>query len=194
MKIETLAYNSAFEPPQHLKFADNVIVRVAGFIPGFVSLYHPYNAYILDALQRWLKVAKTVFIWDGYPDNDAWSMVPSYNYLANSLHIKELAQLGVTGYFAEGWPNPGHDMVDLRVFLGGRMAFDPSLDADKLLTEFTETYYGGGVASTNVEAYIKLMNASFATCNRSVDFAGRAMDSQFAGHTGPNSSAFSNDT
>ena len=31
--------------------------------------------------------------------------------------MQELAELGVRGYFAEGWDQPGADMAELRVFL-----------------------------------------------------------------------------
>jgi hypothetical protein len=64
-KIETLAYGGAFQPPRHLKFADNVIVRIAGFGVGSVSIHHPQNAVQLAVVQGWVKAAKTVFIWNG---------------------------------------------------------------------------------------------------------------------------------
>ena len=59
--------------------------------------------------------------------------------------MQELAELGVKGYFAEGWTWPGADMADLRVYLAARMTFDATLDIDHLAAEFLDNYYGGGV-------------------------------------------------
>ena len=48
-----------------MKFADNVIVRIAGFNAGAVSLHHPKNVHQLALVKGWVKVAKTVYIWNG---------------------------------------------------------------------------------------------------------------------------------
>jgi hypothetical protein len=60
--IETLAYNGAQQPPKRLKFADNVVVRIAGFNMGYVSLFHPANAEKLALVKEWKQVAKTVYL------------------------------------------------------------------------------------------------------------------------------------
>eukprot|EP01051_Picozoa_sp_SAG22_P005699 SAG22_NODE_347_length_11873_cov_15.313997_3_plen_1456_part_00 len=195
--METLAYNGAQQPPKQLKFADNIIVRIAGFNMGHVSLHAPANADKLSLVQEWMKVAKTVYVWDGISED---VILPHGDYTAQALHIKELAQLGVTGYFAEASSLPGSDMNDLRAFMAGRMVFDPSLDVDELLREFLETYYGGGAAAHSVGKYTKLISTAYATANTSVDFTGQAwsggvngLEKRYCGH-GPNSSVFANET
>jgi hypothetical protein len=106
---------------------------------------------------------------------------------------------GVTiqGYFAEGSSLPNPDMGDLRVFLAGRMTFDPSLDIQPLLEDFLHTYYGGGVATESVGKYIKLISGAYATANTSLDFMGRpwqsALERKYLKY-GPNSSTFGNET
>ena len=57
-----------------------------------------------------------------------------------AFFLQELAELGIRGYFAEGWTWPGADMADLRVFLAGRMTFDATLDIDHLVAKFLENY------------------------------------------------------
>lgn len=193
VKILALAYNGAQAPPKHLVFAANVIVQIAGFNLPDVSLYHQENADNLALVKGWLQHASTVYIWNGIQKS---VILPHGDVLAQALHIKELAALGVKGYFAEGATMPGSDMVDLRVFLAARLTFNASLDIDALVADFLETYYGGGAAAACVEKYIKLMSTAFQTGNRSVDFTGRVMDpmeSRWCG-LGPNSSFFSNDT
>lgn len=172
-KIEVLAYNGAWQPPKHLVFADNVVVRIAGYNLGFVSLYHPDNAQNLAVTQGWLRHAKTVYVWNEVNNGD---ILPHGDVTAQALHLKELAALGVTGYFAEGSAIPGSDMHDLRVYLAGRLTFNASLDIDMLVEGFLDEYYGGGVPAQKVGKYIKLISAAFQTANRSVDFTGRPMD------------------
>ena len=88
--------------------------------------------------------------------------------IAQAVRIKEMGQLGVTGYVAFG-NEFRPDMVDLMAFLSGRLMFNATLDVDTLLAEFLDEYYGGGETSANVGKYIKLMASSFAAANYSVD-------------------------
>ena len=196
VKVLTLAYNGAQAPPQKLVFAPNVIVQIAGFNPSnpALSLHHEENADKLALVKGWTRHAKTVYIWNGIEKS---VILPHGDVLAQALHIKELAELGVTGYFAEGATWQGSDMVDLRVFLAARLTFNATLDIDTLVTEFLETYYGGGVAAASVGKYITLMSTSFKAGNRSVDFTGRVVTNAKEAHLcggGPNSSFFANDT
>ena len=103
--------------------------------------------------------------------------------LAQALHLKELASLGITGYFAEGSALPGADMHDLRVFLAGRLTFNASLDIHDLAESFLNEYYGERAAQ-KIGKYIQLMEAAFQTANHSVDFTGRPMDKLEARYTG----------
>ena len=218
VKIQALAYNGAKAPPKHLVFADNVIVQIAGLggVIVDVSLHDKENAVALALIKGWLKHATTVYIWKGIPKS---VILPHGGHTAQALHIKvrlslvtllvlvccllyslsdlqELAELGVRGYFAEGWTWEGADMADLRVFLAGRMTFDATLDIDTLVAEFLENYYGGGAAAAKVGEYIKLISAAFLTGNSSVDFTGRVLDAKDAHKLGggPNSSIFTNET
>ena len=110
--------------------------------------------------------------------------------------MQELAELGIRGYFAEGWTWQGADMADLRVFLAGRMTFDATLDIDNLVTEFLENYYGGGAAAKKVAEYIKLIDTAHLTGNKSVEFDGRVLDRKDVHKLGggPNSSIYANET
>jgi|EP01047_Picozoa_sp_COSAG01_P067120 hypothetical protein len=42
--------------------------------------------------------------------------MPFGNYFSEASHIKELVALGVKGYYAEGCPHPGVDMIDLKTY------------------------------------------------------------------------------
>ena len=87
-------------------------------------------------------------------------------------------------------------MADLRVFLAARMTFDATLDIERLLTEFLDNYYGGGVVAAKVAEYIKLIDTAHLTGNRSVEFDGRVLNAEDAHKLGggPNSSIYANET
>jgi len=167
-------------------------VRIAGFNTGYVSLHHPLNAANLALVTGWRAVAKHVFIWDGGVDNTKWTLVPQGNYLAEAQHIRELAQLGATGYFAEGSGIPGADMCDLKTYLAGRMAFDPTLDENALLSNFTEAYYEA--ASVHMGKYVELMADAFAHHNRSNDCFGAPLSALERKSIGPTNAIFANET
>ena len=95
VKILALAYNGAQAPPKHLVFARNVIVQIAGFSLPDVSLHHKENADHLALVKGWLQHASTVYIWNGVGGS---VILPHGDVLAQALHIKELAELGVKGY------------------------------------------------------------------------------------------------
>ena len=111
-------------------FADNVIVQIAGTRLAPFSIHHPEHADNLAVIYGWLDHSKSVYIWNGVNDGQ---IIPHGDCTAQALHIKELAELGVKGYFAEGWTWPGADMADLRVFLAARMIFDAMLEIDHLV-------------------------------------------------------------
>ena len=174
----------------------NVIVQIAGFnLEGFkASMYNKENADKLALVKGWVEHAKTVYIWNGIEKS---VVLPHADVLTQALHIKELFELGVTGYFAEGATWPGSDMTDLRVFLAARLTYDATLDIETLVAEFLETYYGGGAAAASVGKYIKLMDTALQTGNSSVDFTGRVVGDAKAAKMlglGPNSSFFANET
>ena len=129
-------YNGARAPPKHLVFADNVIVQIAGTRFAPFSIHHDENADNLALIQEWLNHSKAVYLWNGINGG----ILPHGDCTAQALQIKELSELGVTGYFAEGDTWPGADCIELRVFLAARMTFDATLDIDRLVEEFLESY------------------------------------------------------
>lgn len=102
------------------------------------------------------------------------SAIPFGNYFSQAKHIKELVALGVQGYYGEGCPHPGIDMVELKTYLAARTAFDPTQDTDALITEFTTGFYSAG-AAPHIRKYMEVMAKSFTTANSSLDYFGRPL-------------------
>ena len=51
------------------------------------------------------------------------TVIPFGNYYTQPKHIQELVALGVKGYYGEGCPHPGVDMIDLKTYVAARTAF-----------------------------------------------------------------------
>ena len=191
VKLQTLAYVGSFAPPKILKFGGNVIVQLCiNGLDQFLPLSDPKNQKIASAISAWVKVVPTLYIWD-YTCNFENSAIPVGNYFSQAKHIKELAALGVKGYYGEGCPHPGIDMIDLKTFLAARTAFDPSLDTTALITEFTTGFYSAG-AAPHVREYMHVMANSFATANASQDYNGRPLAVPW--HHGINDAQYGNMT
>ena len=132
MKLQTLAYQGSLSPPKLLRFGKHVVVQVAAPMNAFVPLSDPKNQRVLELLAAWRKVAPTIYVWD-YTCNFENTVIPFGNYYAQALHIKEMVSLGIKGYYGEGCPHPGVDMIDLKTYVAARTAFDPSVRAACLL-------------------------------------------------------------
>eukprot|EP01043_Picozoa_sp_COSAG02_P128296 COSAG02_NODE_65747_length_257_cov_0.658228_1_plen_68_part_10 len=66
------------------------------------------------------------------------SPLPNYFVVAENMAL--FHKLGVRGWFAESvCCHPREEMVELKVYLWGRLAFDPTLNA----TELTKTFLRG---------------------------------------------------
>ena len=126
MKLQTLAYQGSLSPPKLLRFGEQVVVQVAAPTNQFVPLSSPKNQRVLELLMAWRKVVSTVYVWD-YTCNFENTAIPFGNYYTQARHIKEMVALGVKGYYGEGCPHPGVDMIDLKTYVAARTAFDPSV-------------------------------------------------------------------
>ena len=113
VKLQTLAYQGSLSPPKLLRFGEQVVVQIAASIDQFVPLSHPKNHAVLELLTAWTKVVPTVYTWD-YTCNFENTVIPFGSYYTQARHIKEMVALGVKGYYGEGCPHPGVDMIDLK--------------------------------------------------------------------------------
>ena len=168
VKIATLAYDASLAAPARLRLKDNVIVQLClQNLAHFVPLSHPLNKPTLDLVQAWTRAAKTLFVWD-YTVSFYDNMLPWASYRSQALHMQELTQLGIQGYFGQGWSHAGVDMIDLKTYVASRVAYDPRMDVDKLIVEFTDDFYSSN-AAPHVRASMDLMSVAFASSAEGFD-------------------------
>ncbi len=157
--VAMYAYHHTLKPPKITKPAPNVVVYFCPIHAASQSrpMTDPRFKMWNDDLQGWLKISKRIYVYD-YPDNVTYELVPHPNLRALAANIKDWAKMGVKGYFGDGVGNStgGTEMADLRAWMIAKLLWDPSLNPDKLIAEFTDGYYGPG--GKHVLAYLNAMH------------------------------------
>ena len=159
-KVETLAYQYTRKPPQTVRPADNVIVRLCSIECDFSApLDSEANEEFADELRAWGKTARELYIWN-YVTNFVKYYLPHPNWNGLSPDLRFFAENGVTAVFEQGSDGPGPiaDLADLRAWLTAKLLWDPSQDADALAKEFIEGYYGP--AAPEMLRYFEVMKSS----------------------------------
>ena len=158
-----------FPPKAGYKFHSQVVPRVAltsemGFdgesgLPKSLPLTDPRNGDWLARLKAWTATAQKVYIWE-YTYHGAYTLSPLPNYFVVAENLATLHSLGVRGWFSESiCCHPREEMVELKVYLWGRLAFEPTLNATALAETFVDGFYSPG-AAPHVMRYLRLMDAS----------------------------------
>jgi len=158
IKLQTLAYDYTVVPPEHIRPADNVMIRLCHYD---YCAAHPIarcseNKPFLHQLEEWKQIAKgRLTIWDYYTDFRNYLM-PFPNFSSFSHDVKFYADNGVKGLFAEGDAEGGGEFAALRSWVIAQLMWRPDQDAQHLIDEYVNNVYGK--AASYIAAYIKLLH------------------------------------
>jgi len=159
-RLGTLAYQFSFQPPTDLPVSEHVVITAAPIEADFAHpLISARNEAIGSGLETWARLSANVVVWT-YNTNFQNYLLPFPNWWAMCSSVRQLAELGVQGYFGQGaWDNGGGaELAHLRLWVLARLLWDPDLDADALIREFLDGYYGA--AGKDVYAYMRLLAAA----------------------------------
>jgi hypothetical protein len=78
-------------------------------------------------------------------------------------------------------------------YVAARTAFDPSLQTEALIADFTTHFYSAE-AAPHVRQYMQIMAKAFTTANTSLDFNGRPLTGDPSRHMGITNAVFANKT
>jgi hypothetical protein len=154
------AYHWGFYPPAGMALPDYILVYPMTIQVDYSTpLNQARNARLGEGLVGWNAISKNVFVWD-HITNFAGFLQPTPNIYPIGESIKWLATLrNVSGYFAEGsWTTPGAEFASLRVWMIGRLLWDPRQDVHALVAEYCRGYFGA--AAPELVAYIDSMHAA----------------------------------
>jgi len=166
--IETLAYRGSIRPPNTLRPAENVIIRLAPLQADFSRPHNTDRNAIApevteparDYLIGWGKITPQVFVWN-YVTNFQYTMLPYPNWDGLAEDLRFFAANKVTSIFQQGdsYTNGVGDFVQLRTWVLSKLMWDPQLDQSKLMDEFLAGYYGA--AAPYLREYIEHIKRKF---------------------------------
>ena len=158
--IGTLAYTYTEEPPKGMKMHPNVAVWLCHMFPSCDS--HPIVSCERDAnykrrARAWSKICDHLYIWH-YIVDFAHYYNPFPNFRAMASDFRFYRDIGVEGIYLQGMGHGGGggEFSLLRPYYGMRLLWDPDQDADALMKDFLQGYYGA--AWRPLHQYITLLH------------------------------------
>lgn len=160
-RIQTFAYTYSEAPPQHLRPAANVTVRLCRY--NYCSAHGidecEHSKPFRDRYQAWKKIAARISVWDYFTDFYQY-LLPYPNFASVTRNVKWYADNGAAGLFAQGNnvpDNGGGEFSELRAWVFSQLMWNPDRNGDLLIREFVENVYGA--AGPYIQAYIDLIHA-----------------------------------
>lgn len=155
--IATFAYDYTIKPPKITKPRDNIIIRLCTSNPCYS---HPVescekNKGFREAIEGWSPIANKIYIWDYVTDFHQY-LYPHPDITYHIKNIKYFAKMGVDGMFPEGcYSTLGGADGELKAYLEAKLLWNPDLDADVIINDFMEGFYGK--AAPAMRKYIELL-------------------------------------
>lgn len=150
-KIVTFAYAYTLPPPT------NAITPRANVVIQCALLTAPGEARA--ALERWMKISPTVFVWDYYTGFSHF-IVPFPNLYWMAGTIRGFRDLGVEGVLGQGnYASYGGGLNDLQGYLLSKLLWNPDTDARATIAEFIRLHYGP--AAKPIQEYTDLIHQGF---------------------------------
>lgn len=186
--IHTFAYLYCRKPPKHVRPAKNVIVRLCtieccfghpiaecgkerggidvqyGSSSDFDSCSANGDSQFIRDLRGWSEICENLFIWD-YTVNYANYLLPFPNFNALAKNLQLMRQYGVKGVFEQGNFSLGRSSAlgPLKIYLLGKLLWDPDEDVDALIKDFVSGYFAG--AEGPMLRYVQLWRKQPGACH-----------------------------
>jgi hypothetical protein len=154
--ISTLAYEYGRHAPKTLKPRDNVNIMLCS-IEAYRDkplIQDTASAEFVKDVKDWGKIAKDIIIWDYVIQfNHLLSPFPNFQVLQPNLQF--FAGNGVNAMFEQGNREVGGEFAALRSYMISKLMWDPYLNADSVMNDFLNGYYGA--AGKPIRKYIDKM-------------------------------------
>jgi hypothetical protein len=92
-------------------------------------------------LKNWANLTHNILIWD-YVINFSHMVMPFPNWPTLQENLQLFQEYGVQLLFEQGYNAPSSEMQPLRAYLLSKWSWDPQLNADTLIENFTNYFYG----------------------------------------------------
>ncbi len=158
--VGTLAYMYTEEPPKDMTMHPNVAVWLCHMYPSCDS--HPIATCELNAdykrrATKWSEICSHLYMWH-YIVDFAHYFNPFPNFRAMAADMKFYKEIGVEGIYAQamGHGGGGGEFSLLRPYYATELLWNPDQDADAILRDFLDGYYGA--AAEPIWQYITLLH------------------------------------
>ena len=176
--ISTLAYQYTRSAPKDLKEKpdSNVNIMFCSIECGreLPIADNPREASFRKDMEDWQQLTGNIFMWDYVVQfRNFWNPFPNLHVLKPNLQY--FRDHGVRMMFEQA---TGADNVtswmELRGYLIAKLMWNPDLDADSLITDFCNGYYGA--AGPYVKAIVDTMTAALVASGQRLDIYGYSVD------------------
>ncbi|HOB85393.1 MAG TPA: DUF4838 domain-containing protein [Bacteroidales bacterium] len=145
--ISTLAYEYGRKAPLTLRPRDNVNIMLCSIEmrrdrPFAEATDETSLAFVRD-VRDWSKIAKDIIVWD-YVIQFSNLISPFPNLHVLQPNLKFFVENGVTAMFEQGNREVGGEFAELRSYMISKLLWDPEADADAIMNDFLNGYYGAG--------------------------------------------------
>lgn len=141
--ISTLAYQYSRQAPLKTRPAQNLQIMLCTIElnRSLPIATDPSSRSFLQDMEDWGKLTPNIYLWD-YTVDFAHTISPFPNLHTLQSNIQLFVKNGIHQHFQQSFTGTGHEMSELKGYLLAKLLWNPNLDVDSLIHEFTEGYYG----------------------------------------------------
>ena len=166
--ISTLAYQYSRPAPRLTRPLPNVEVMLCTIEldRSRPIVDAPSSASFVRDIEDWSRICGRLYLWD-YTVNFSHHVSPFPNLHVLQPNIRFFAGHGVRRHFQQSNTGAGHEFSELKSFLLARLLWDPETDADAVMREFLDGYYGK--AGWFIRQYIKALGKALERTGATLD-------------------------
>ena len=141
--ISTLAYWYTREAPDNIIPEPNVNIMLCNIeSKRHLPVFETDTAFSRD-LKNWGAIAKDILIWDyNIQFSNLVSPFPNLHTIGPNLDF--FTANHVNAFYMQSNSQIGGEMAELRAYLISKLLWNPDTDADAIIDDFVEGYYGAG--------------------------------------------------
>jgi hypothetical protein len=157
--ISTLAYQYTRSAPVRTKPEANVNIMLCTIEEDRAKSLRG-TSFEKD-LKNWAALTHNILIWD-YVINFSHMVMPFPNWPTLQENMLMFKDYGVQMLFEQGYNAPSSEMQPLRAYLLSKWSWDPTLDPNLLIKNFTDYFYGpaGAIVREVLQTQVKELQMS----------------------------------
>ena len=169
--ISTLAYQYSRKAPKHITPADNVQIMLCTIELNRSRAIEndSLSVSFLKDITDWGRISQNIFLWD-YTVNFSHHISPFPNLHTLQKNIQFFTKNSVNAHFQQTNASLGHEFSELKAYLIARLLWNPSVNADSVMTDFLNGYYGA--AGVHIKKYINHLTSEIQKTGEWLDIYG----------------------